>query len=627
MGSSHSEELDILLRAPTSGSSSQIKHALVRLSSEIKERAERGSIESFDFFVAATNTISRIKGSAHIELRFSCLLASGQYFYCSGSMPNAITAARSARDVARRSGNKHLVRVASVLSGVVYAEFGDVAEAVVHYAAALELARELDDRRGEGIVLMDLGTALDYGALYHDALECSQRAVVALTAAGAERRLLAAAYTNMAQSYLHLETYDRGFDVIQQALALSESPTDASLAFSSCIRELIFVQLALEVGALESAREHSRVCRQHSQWGANPRAGVIADIAEGLCEVRNGDVARGLELLDSSLLHSDDVILRTDALTALAKAHGEVGNADKALHCMRELLKTVRAAREMSIRALMALSKDSDSGFVANPNDMRALELRESRLETKVAEREVFHCRLEMLERLAIAADLKEEDSGEHGYRVGRLSALLATDLGWEPEACTALEMAARLHDIGKVGVPDRILFTSHKLKDAEREFIATHTMIGSEMLAKSDIPHLRIAQEIALHHHEWWDGEGYPSKLRGLRIPLHARIVALADVFDAMTHGRPFADAWPIEQAIAEIRRRRGTQFDPELTDPFLALIERLAREHPDLDEYLGRAGRNSPFLQARSRIRKLLAEKHAGEEKTALQDSEIPV
>jgi putative two-component system response regulator len=137
---------------------------------------------------------------------------------------------------------------------------------------------------------------------------------------------------------------------------------------------------------------------------------------------------------------------------------------------------------------------------------------------------------------------------------------------------------------------------------------MSTHTTVGAELLCNSNIPQLRIAEEIARHHHEWWDGTGYPSKLSGKRIPIHARIVALADVFDALTHGRPYAPAWPIDRALEEIRQRRGTQFDPDLTDTFLALIDDLRREHADLDAFLGEASRNSPFLQARDKIRLML-------------------
>ena len=146
------------------------------------------------------------------------------------------------------------------------------------------------------------------------------------------------------------------------------------------------------------------------------------------------------------------------------------------------------------------------------------------------------------------------------------------------------------------------------------------HTIVGAEILSKSEIPQVRIAEEVARCHHEWWDGSGYPRGLKGLAIPKSARIVALADVFDAMTHGRPYAKAIPIEAALDEISRLRGRQFDPELTDHFLALVRRLAAENDDLDAYLGKAARNSPFLKARARIKEMLAQ---GLDSTALSAS----
>ena len=222
-----------------------------------------------------------------------------------------------------------------------------------------------------------------------------------------------------------------------------------------------------------------------------------------------------------------------------------------------------------------------------------------------------------MLERMAVAADIREDISGEHGYRVGRLSALLAKEIGWDHDACNALDIAARLHDIGKIGIPEKILFDEKTLRDAEKHFIASHTQVGAEILSKSEIPQVRIAEEIARCHHEWWNGTGYPRGLESVSIPKSARIVALADVFDAMTHGRPYAQAIPIDLALDEISRLRGRQFDPELTDHFLALVRRLAAENKDLDTYLGKAARNSPFLKARARIKEMLAQ---GRDSTAL-------
>ena len=132
-----------------------------------------------------------------------------------------------------------------------------------------------------------------------------------------------------------------------------------------------------------------------------------------------------------------------------------------------------------------------------------------------------------------------------------------------------------------------------------------SHTTIGAEVLAKSNIAHMQMAEEIARHHHEWWDGTGYPGSQSSSGIPLAARITALADVFDALTHARPYKSAWSIDSALTEILSLRGRQFDPELTDMFLGLVARLRREHDNLDVFLGAAAKDSPFLQARNKIR----------------------
>jgi len=123
------------------------------------------------------------------------------------------------------------------------------------------------------------------------------------------------------------------------------------------------------------------------------------------------------------------------------------------------------------------------------------------------------------------------------------------------------------------------------------------------------------MAEEIARYHHEWWNGSGYPSNLSGTAIPLAARITALADVFDALTHKRPYKAAWPIDAALDEISQLKGMQFDPQLTDLFMGLVARLRRDHIDIDSYLGEAAHESPFLQARSRIWNALHRSHDSE------------
>jgi len=184
---------------------------------------------------------------------------------------------------------------------------------------------------------------------------------------------------------------------------------------------------------------------------------------------------------------------------------------------------------------------------------------------------------LETLRRLALAAEFRDDSTYEHIERVGQTAFLIAQALG-QPEYDTGLiRLAAPLHDVGKLGVSDQLLLKPGKLTAAEFEQVKEHTVYGASILADSTDPVLQLAEQIALSHHEWWNGNGYPQGLKGQRIPLAARIVALADVFDALTHIRPYKHAWPIDDAAAEIRRLRGVQFDPAVIDAFELLDLRL--------------------------------------------------
>jgi len=198
-------------------------------------------------------------------------------------------------------------------------------------------------------------------------------------------------------------------------------------------------------------------------------------------------------------------------------------------------------------------------------------------LEAKVRERtqQLAEAQLEILDRLALAAEYRDDDTGQHTKRVGKLAAIIARGLGQSEDQVEVLRLAATLHDVGKIGVPDRVLLKPDKLTGEEFEIIKSHTNIGAEILGKSKFSILQVAREIAVSHHERWDGTGYPLGLKGEHIPLSGRIVAIADVFDALTHDRPYKKAWPLEKAVAEMKRLSGRQFDPRLLDVFLATVK----------------------------------------------------
>jgi putative two-component system response regulator len=196
-------------------------------------------------------------------------------------------------------------------------------------------------------------------------------------------------------------------------------------------------------------------------------------------------------------------------------------------------------------------------------------------LEHDVAERtrDLEQARLEILDRLALAGEYRDDDTQEHAWRIGRTAALLAIGLALPEREVELIRRAAPLHDIGKIGIPDAILLKPGKLTPLEFDEIRSHTTIGAEILSGSRSPLLRMAECIALTHHERWDGHGYPASLRGEEIPLPGRIVAVADVFDALTHERPYKRAWPVREAVQEIREQSGRQFDPHVVSAFMAL------------------------------------------------------
>jgi len=199
----------------------------------------------------------------------------------------------------------------------------------------------------------------------------------------------------------------------------------------------------------------------------------------------------------------------------------------------------------------------------------------------KARTRDLEDTRLDVLRRLALAGEFRDNETGLHVVRMSRYTEILARAFGWDDEACAMMRAAAPLHDIGKISIPDAILLKPGKLDPDEFTLMKRHAEIGARILADGNFPLLALAHDIALTHHERWDGQGYPHGKTATDIPLAGRIVALADVFDALTSPRPYKPAWETDRAFAFIESQAGLHFDPDLAGRFLAEREKILAIH----------------------------------------------
>jgi putative two-component system response regulator len=234
----------------------------------------------------------------------------------------------------------------------------------------------------------------------------------------------------------------------------------------------------------------------------------------------------------------------------------------------------VRIASQLRLKEAQDALKRSQAGLEEQVA-RRTEELRRTLEETADANRRTYSAHVDTIRRLVLAAELKDPDTARHIMRISRYSAVLARALHMSPGETEVLAHAVTMHDVGKIGIPDAILFKRGALDEEEKKVMQSHTLIGGRILADSPSALMQQGQVVALSHHERWDGAGYPQRLRGEQIPIAARICAVVDVFDAMTTTRPYRAAFTPDEALETMRQGRGAHFDPRLLDLFMDRLD----------------------------------------------------
>lgn len=242
----------------------------------------------------------------------------------------------------------------------------------------------------------------------------------------------------------------------------------------------------------------------------------------------------------------------------------------------------LRVSNLLQTRQLQRQLADRDAALDAAAHD-RTRHLEQALEDVRTRSVELEQARLESLRLLASVAEYHDDDTYQHTQRVGLSAAMIAGALGLPEQFIAMIRDAAALHDLGKIGISRRVLVKPGALTPIERQNMMRHVEIGARILSSARSPALRLAAEIALTHHERWDGQGYPAGLAGEQIPISGRIAAVADVFDALTHDRPYKRGWDVGRALDEIKRNAGTQFDPAVVAAFVTLDHgTLDREYP---------------------------------------------
>jgi response regulator RpfG family c-di-GMP phosphodiesterase/CHASE3 domain sensor protein len=369
-----------------------------------------------------------------------------------------------------------------------------------------------------------------------------ETSVTAITGEGAADPVLARRIGARVESYF----YDHSLPLVLrvQSRRLGMSVADAEVGEGKARVDEMRVLFA-RLLALEAARAD----REQADAGRQERRASVLGVG-------------GLALILATVVGGIAYLARTVTRPVI-----RVAEAASALAAGRlERDETVSAYNGKGAREVVSLTKSFDAMAEVVRTQRERLEDHNALLERRVSERtsDLEQARYEALLMLAVAAEFRDDDTHRHTQRVARNAARLGQLLGLGEETTELLRVAAPLHDVGKIGIPDSIMLKPGRLTVAEFEMMKQHVAIGTSILGASTEPLFHIAAEIARTHHERWDGSGYLEGLKGEEIPLAGRIVAVVDVFDALTHARPYKEAWPVDRALEEIRAGAGSHFDP---------------------------------------------------------------
>jgi len=544
------------------------------------------------------------------ELQIEGLLQVSRLLFGSTSAARAATYAEPALEWARQLGRPQLHWQAANLNGVYALKQRDFATSLALFDEAYQVAIQHGLEAARLRVLSNLGACLQDAGYYARAVDINRQLLAAAQRDGAAGEREAAVLGNLVHCHLVMGQLGQAVNAGESAAKIFDSGAGGSNAVARYQFENFYASALLEAGRAGEALQRSRALRAQP-LATSKHTEVLSALTQGLCEVFAGQADIGMSRLEGLLPAAEAAGWYVDdVLRALIRANEKAGDLRRALEYVDKLAASFEGTRTRELHAQLARIQQEVLGELdpqAHAEILlgeQAAVLRVQSFNALVAERART-----LLENWAVAASLIDDETGRHCFRVGRLSFLMAQRLGLGHQQAAAIETAGRLHDIGKIGISHQILLKPSMLTPAERIIIQRHPVVGAEMISRWAHSHAPMAAIVAATHHEWWDGSGYPKGLRGEQISLEARIVSIVDVYDVLTSPRPYKRAWPHQTAVDEIRFMGGRQFDPQLVDIFVELVNDYVATYGEAgDEAYRAALEDSPVLRQHKKIRLLV-------------------
>ncbi len=525
------------------------------------------------------------------------------------------------------------------LQGGMQLRHGELNEAIASLERASTLRREINDAPGYAGSLNNLGLLHQRAGNAGQALEYFLACVAFIRTSGQSlERQLGACLINVGALYRSMQLFDQADRYLQEGIETVQRNGDQRMelagrvALADVARDrgdlkrgiagyLKALALAEQIQAREEEAEVlDSLGRVYATLGDDELAAqmsrkalaiaselqltlvrVWATLSLAQLAARSGNAQEAYGLYEDAGQHAATAGLKSEVWQAKegqARASRQLGQYQRSAALFEELLQAERAdhAEHEAVRIsehqarfdVEKANMEADTQRLLREVSERAREDAEAAVQKRTQELEF--AQVEIVTRLAAAAEYRDDQTGQHTFRVGHMSARLAERLGLPTAEVVMIRLAARLHDVGKIGIPDAILLKPGRFTPEEFEMMKQHTKIGGRILSGGHSKLLQVAEEIALTHHERWDGRGYPHGLKGEHIPISGRLVSVADVYDALTSERPYKEAWTPEAALLEIESQAGRQFDPQVVQAFGELIRsgELERLHVEEDQYL---------------------------------------